>query len=73
MHRVVDGVLSLLRRFATWRSGRGERVWYLVLAALWLVDRARRDRGSVLWSGPVEAGQVLTVAVRQPEARRPPR
>lgn len=70
MRRVVDGALSLLRRSARRRSAAGEPVWYLVLAGVWLVNRARRERGAVLWRGPVAAGQSLTVTVRPPKHGR---
>lgn len=63
MSRAVDGVLGLLRRTARRRSRAGEPVWYLVIAGLWMVDRARRQRHAVLWRGTVEAGGVLTVRV----------
>lgn len=71
MHRLVDAALALLGRWARRRSGTGEPVWYLVIAALWLVNRARRNRGAVLWRGPVEAGQVLTVTLRDPAGQQP--
>lgn len=70
MPRLADGVLALVARLARRRSGRGEPVWYLVLAGVWLVNRARRQRGAVLWKGPVTAGQVLTVTVRDPAPDR---
>lgn len=70
MSRAVDGVLGLLRRMARRRSRSGEPVWYLVIAGLWMLDRARRQRHAVLWRGTVEAGRVLTVRVGDSTADR---
>jgi hypothetical protein len=68
--RVVDGALGLLGRLARRRSRAGEPVWYLVIAGVWMVNRARRQRHAVLWRGTVDAGQVLTVQVGDGPARR---
>lgn len=64
MASAADAGLGLLGRWARRQARRGQPVWYLVIGCLWLVDRARRDRGAVLWRGTVRAAEVLTVAVR---------
>lgn len=71
MSKAVDVTLAQLRRLARRKSGAGEPVWYLVMAAIWLLDRARRNRGAVLWRGPVAAGQALTVTVLSADQPRP--
>jgi hypothetical protein len=63
-------LLGVLTR-RSWRRGlRGEPLWLAVAAAGWLVRRARRRDGEVLWSGPVAEGQHLVVTTRPPRRRR---
>lgn len=70
MSRLGDGLLGLLGHLARRRSRAGEPVWYLVVAGVWMVNRARRQRHAVLWRGSVDAGQVLEVRVGEDPARR---
>jgi len=61
----VDRVLRLLTSRAARRGMGGEPVWLAVAAAAWLVRRARSRRDEVVWSGRVEPGQRLVVAVTE--------
>jgi hypothetical protein len=59
----MDRVLRVLVARAMKRGRAGEPVWLAVAAAAWLVRRGLKSRGEVAWSGRVEPGQRLVIAV----------
>jgi hypothetical protein len=59
----VDRALRVLMSRAMKRGRAGEPVWLAVAAAAWLVRRGLKSRGEVAWSGRVEPGQHLEIAV----------
>jgi hypothetical protein len=59
----VDRVLRVLVSRAVKRGRAGEPIWLAVAAAAWLVRRGLKSRGQVAWSGRVEPGQRLVIAV----------
>jgi len=67
----VERLLGVLVSRAMRRGRGGEPIWLAVAAAAWLVRRGLKSRGEVAWSGRVEPGQRLVIAVRGPGAPRP--
>jgi hypothetical protein len=59
----MDRVLRVLVTRAVRRGRAGEPIWLAVAAAAWLVRRTLKNRGQVAWSGRVEPGQRLVIAV----------
>jgi hypothetical protein len=59
----MDRLLRVLVSRAVKRGRAGEPVWLAVAAAAWLVRRGLKSRGEVAWSGRVEPGQRLVIAV----------
>jgi len=57
----VDWLLGRLVSLARRRGRAGEPLWLAVAGAAWLVRRARSDRGTVLWSGRLAAGERLVL------------
>jgi hypothetical protein len=67
----VDRVLRVLVTRAMRRGRGGEPIWLAVAAAAWLVRRTLKTRGQVAWSGRVEPGQRLVIAVGDRSAPAP--
>jgi hypothetical protein len=59
----VDRVLGFLVTRAMRRGRGGEPIWLAVAAAAWMVRRSLKSRDQVAWSGRVEPGQRLVIAV----------
>ena len=59
----MDWVLRQLVFRARRRGLAGEPLWLAVAGAAWLVRRARAEKGTVLWSGRVSAGERLVIDV----------
>ena len=59
----MDRVLGLLVTRAMRRGRGGEPIWLAVAAAAWMVRRTLKNRDQVAWSGRVEPGQRLVIAV----------
>jgi hypothetical protein len=62
----VDRLLRTLVSRAMRRGLAGEPVWLAVAAAAWLVRRSRDRRDAVVWSGRVQSGERLVIAVTDP-------
>jgi hypothetical protein len=67
----MDRLLRTLVSRAARRGLAGEPVWLAVAAAAWLVRRARSQRDEVVWSGRVEPGERIVIAVGDPGAAQP--
>ena len=59
----MDRLLRLLATRAMRRGRSGEPIWLAVAGAAWLVRRGLKSRDQVAWSGRVEPGQRLVIAV----------
>ena len=59
----MDRILRVLVTRAMRRGRAGEPIWLAVAAAAWLVRRGLKSRDKVVWSGRVEPGQRLVIAV----------
>ena len=59
----MDRVLGFLVTRAMRRGRGGEPIWLAVAAAAWMVRRTLKNRDQVAWSGRVEPGQRLVIAV----------
>jgi hypothetical protein len=59
----VDRILGYLVTRAMRRGRGGEPIWLAVAAAAWMVRRTLKSRDQVAWSGRVEPGQRLVIAV----------
>ncbi len=59
----MDRVLGFLVTRAMRRGRGGEPIWLAVAAAAWMVRRTLKSRDQVAWSGRVEPGQRLVIAV----------
>lgn len=59
----MDRVLGFLVTRAMRRGRGGEPIWLAVAAAAWMVRRSLKSRDQVAWSGRVEPGQRLVIAV----------
>jgi len=59
----VDRLLRALVSRSMRRGRAGEPIWLAVAAAAWLVRRSLKTRDKVVWSGRVEPGQRLVIAV----------
>ncbi len=59
----MDRLLAALVTRALRRGRGGEPIWLAVAAAAWLVRRGLKSRNKVVWSGRVEPGQHLVIAV----------
>jgi hypothetical protein len=59
----VDRILGFLVTRAMRRGRGGEPIWLAVAAAAWMVRRTLKSRAGVAWSGRIEPGQRLVIAV----------
>ena len=61
----MDRILGFLVTRAMRRGRGGEPIWLAVAGAAWMVRRTLKshDRNKVAWSGRVEPGQRLVIAV----------
>jgi hypothetical protein len=59
----VDRILGFLVSRAVRRGRGGEPIWLAVAGAAWMVRRTLKSRDKVAWSGRVEPGQRLVIAV----------
>jgi hypothetical protein len=59
----MDRLLRMLVTRAVRRGRAGEPIWLAVAGAAWLVRRGLKSRDQVAWSGRVEPGQRLVIAV----------
>jgi hypothetical protein len=59
----VDRILGFLVARAMRRGRGGEPIWLAVAGAAWMVRRTLKRRDKVAWSGRVEPGQRLVIAV----------
>jgi hypothetical protein len=67
----VDRLLRILVSRAARRGFGGEPIWLAVAAAAWLVGRSRNRRDEVAWSGRLQPGERLVIAVADPGAPAP--
>ncbi len=67
----MDRLLGILVSHAARRGRAGEPIWLAVAAAAWLVRRTLKSKGDVAWSGRVNPGQRLVIAVGEPGAPGP--
>lgn len=68
----MDRVLGYLVSRSMRRGRAGEPIWLAVAAAAWLVRRTLKSRDQVAWSGRVEPGQRLVIAVGDRTTPAPP-
>jgi len=68
----VDRLLGCLVSRAVRRGRAGEPIWLAVAAAAWMVRRTLKSRDQVAWSGRVEPGQRLVIAVGDRSTPAPP-
>jgi hypothetical protein len=59
----MDRLLRVLVTRAVRRGRAGEPIWLAVAGAAWLVRRTLKSRDKVAWSGRVQPGQRLVIAV----------
>ncbi len=59
----MDRILGFLVSRAVRRGRGGEPIWWAVAGAAWMVRRTLKSRDNVAWSGRVEPGQRLVIAV----------
>jgi hypothetical protein len=59
----VDRILGFLVSRAMRRGRGGEPIWLAVAGAAWMVRCTLKSRDKVAWSGRVEPGQRLVIAV----------
>ncbi len=59
----MDRLLRILVSRAVRRGRGGEPIWLAVAGAAWLVRRGLNSRDEVAWSGRLEPGQRLVIAV----------
>ncbi len=68
----MDRLLGFLVTRAVRRGRAGEPIWLAVAAAAWMVRRTLKSREPVAWSGRVEPGQRLVIAVGDHSTPAPP-
>jgi len=68
----VDRLLGFLVSRAVRRGRAGEPIWLAVAGAAWLVRRTLKSRDQVAWSGRVQPGQRLVIAVGDRSTPAPP-
>jgi hypothetical protein len=59
----VDRLLGALVSRAARRGWGGEPLWLAVAAAAWMVRRTLKSREPVAWSGRLQPGERLVIAV----------
>jgi hypothetical protein len=64
----VDRLLGVLVSRAMRRGRGGEPLWLAVAATAWMVRRTLKSRDKVAWSGRLQPGERLEIAVADPGA-----
>ncbi len=59
----MDRILGVLVSRAVRRGRAGEPIWLAVAAAAWLVRRSLKNRDQVAWSGRLQPGERVVIAV----------
>ena len=68
----MDRLLGFLVSRVVRRGRAGEPIWLAVAGAAWLVRRTLKSRDQVAWSGRVQPGQRLVIAVGDRSTPAPP-